>query len=67
MRSGVVFGNASMIDAMIDRISEETGEHLPVIATGGLASTIIPHCKHDVSLDEDLVLKGLHILYQKNN
>ena len=67
MRSGVVFGNASMMDAMIDRIGEEMGETLPVIATGGLSPVIIPHCKHDVTLDEDLVLKGLNILYNKNN
>lgn len=67
MRSGVVFGNAGLIDAMIDRISEEIGETLPVIATGGLASTIICHCKHDITQDEHLVLTGLNILYQKNN
>lgn len=66
MRSGVVYGNASMIDGMIDRFNEEMGEELKVIATGGLASTIISHCKHDILLDDNLVLKGLHIIYQKN-
>ncbi len=66
MRSGVVFGNASMTDAMIDRFNEEMGENLKVIATGGLASTIICHCKHDIILDENLVLKGLKIIYEKN-
>ncbi len=67
MRSGVVYGNASLIDGMIDRFCEETGENMHVIATGGLSSTIIPLCKHTVTLDENLVLKGLHILYQKNS
>lgn len=67
MRSGVVFGNASMIDAMIDRFNEEMGESLPVIATGGLSSTIICHCKHDITQDDNLVLTGLNILYHKNN
>ncbi len=66
MRSGVVFGNASMIDGMIDRFNEEMGENLRVIATGGLASTIVCHCKHDILLDEHMVLKGLNILYKKN-
>ena len=66
MRSGVVFGNASMLDGMIDRFNEAMGEELPVYATGGLASSIIPHCKHDVHFDENLLLKGLYILYQKN-
>ena len=67
MRSGVVYGNASMIDGMIDRINEEFGTVLPVYATGGIAPIIIPHCKHDIKLDEYLVLKGLNILYKKNN
>lgn len=66
MRSGVVYGNACLIDGMIARFCEETGEALPVYATGGLANTIIPFCKHKVTLDEHLVLKGLYILYKKN-
>lgn len=66
MRSGVVFGNASLIDGMIDRITEEVGEPLPVYATGGLAPVITPYCRHAITLDEHLVLKGLYLLYQKN-
>ncbi len=66
MRSGVVFGAASMIDGMIDRINEEFGEELTAYATGGLASSIIPYCKKKINFDEHLVLKGLNILYQKN-
>lgn len=66
MRSGVIFGNASMIDGMIDRIKEEIGEDLKVYVTGGLSSLIIPHCKSKMLYDEHLVLKGLNILYKKN-
>jgi len=66
MRSGVIFGNASMIDGMIDRICEETGIELPVVATGGLAHLIIPYCKHEMLIDDDLVLKGLYQIYLKN-
>lgn len=66
MRSGAVFGNASMIDGMIDRFNDEMGCNLKTIATGGLASTIIKHCRHEITEDRDLVLKGLNILYKKN-
>ena len=66
MRSGVLFGNASLIDGMIDRINEEYGEKLKVYATGGSAESIIPLCKHDITVDEHLVLKGLNIIYHKN-
>jgi type III pantothenate kinase len=67
MKSGIVFGNASMIDGMLDRFNDEMGEELPVYGTGGLASIILSHCHHKITLDLDLVLKGLNILYKKNN
>ena len=67
MKSGVIFGNACLVDGMIDRINEEVHDALPVYATGGLAPVIIGHCKHKITLDEHLVLKGLHILYKKNS
>jgi len=67
MKSGVVFGHASMIDGMIDRINDEQGEELAVYATGDFAPVILPHCKKKITLDEHLVLKGLNIIYKKNN
>lgn len=67
MRSGVIFGNAAMIDGMIDRINNELGAELPVYATGGVADKIIPHCRHSITIDENLVLKGLKLIYNKNN
>lgn len=66
MKSGVVFGNASMIDGMIDRIYAEVGEELPVYVTGGYAEAIAPHCTHKVVLDRHLVLQGLNFIYKKN-
>ncbi|MDO4609026.1 MAG: type III pantothenate kinase [Clostridia bacterium] len=66
MRSGVVYGNAAMIDGMIKRYFDEIGEEFQVYATGGLSKTIVEHCTHNISLDENLVLKGLNILYSKN-
>lgn len=67
MKSGVIFGNASMIDGMIERFFEEIGEDTPVFATGGLSSVIIPHCRHKITIDDSLVLKGLNIIYRKNH
>lgn len=66
MKSGVVYGNASMIDGMINRFCNEYGKELPVYATGGLASTIIPNCEHDILIDDNLLLKGLNVIYNKN-
>ena len=67
MQSGLVYGNASMVDGMIDRIEEELGESVTVIATGGLAQAIIPNCRHKVICDDNLLLTGLKLIYDKNS
>ena len=66
MRSGIIFGNAAMLDGMIDRFAEELGETPTVIATGGLSKFIIPHCRHTIIYDDSLLLKWLWIIYTKN-
>lgn len=66
MKSGIVNGNAASMDGLIDRIEDEIGSKATVVATGGLAKCIIPHCRHDIILDDELLLKGLYIIYQKN-
>ncbi len=66
MKSGVVFGNASMLDGMIDRIETEMGVTTTHVATGGYASAIISHCNNNITLDDNLVLDGLCIMYHKN-
>ncbi len=66
MRAGIVLGTCSMIDGMIDRIAHELGTMPTVVATGGIASIIVEHCRHKVHYDEHLMLKGLYILYTMN-
>ena len=66
MRSGAVYATAASLDGMIDRIEEELGTPCAVVATGGLAKSITPYCKHAITCDDDLLLKGLWVLYTKN-
>ena len=72
MKSGVIYGNASCLDGMIDRMIEANGfgkngtKDVTVVATGGLSEVIIPHCRHDIKVDPGLLLKGLRIIYDKN-
>lgn len=66
MKSGVLYSSAAALDGIIDRVEEELGEKTTVIATGGLARKIVSHCKKDIILDEDLLLKGLLVIYEKN-
>lgn len=66
MKSGVLYSNAAALDGIIDRIEEELGTKATVLATGGLAKKIVPYCKKEMILDEDLLLKGLLVIYEKN-
>jgi len=66
MKSGAIFGNASMIDGMAERFEQELGRRANVVATGGLADVIYQHCKRKIIYDPDLILRGLEIIYIKN-
>lgn len=66
MRSGLLLGSAAMLDGMLERMEAELGYALPVVATGGLAKAIVPLCRRDMVIDENLLLTGLYLLYQKN-
>ncbi len=68
MRSGAIYGSASCIDGMIKRIRKEMNlpEDTKVVATGGLAGVIIPHCECDIIYDKMLLMKGLKIIYDRN-
>ena len=66
MKSGVLYSNAGALDGCIDRMEEELGMKTTVIATGGLAKKIIPFCRREIILDEELLLKGLYVIYKKN-
>ena len=66
LKSGIMYSNACSIDGLIERIEEELGEKCTVIATGGLANLITPLCKRKIILDDELMLKGLFIIYNRN-
>lgn len=67
MNSGAVFGNAAMLDGMIDRIETELGEKVTIIATGGLSRFITEQCRHKINYDENLLLKGLWLIYKRHS
>lgn len=66
MRGGLIFGNAAMMDGLVDRINDELGAKCTVVATGGMARYVIPSCRHEIEYDNDLLLSGLYLIYKKN-
>lgn len=66
MKSGIIYSTASSIDGVVGRIENELGEKCTVVSTGGLAGTVIPFCERKIIIDDQLLLKGLMIIYNKN-
>ena len=66
MLSGAVYGSAAMLDGLVERMEDELGQKMTVVATGGLAGCIVPYCKRTVAYEPELLLKGMAVLYEKN-
>ena len=67
LQSGMVYGFAGQVDAIVDRIRGELGEpDAPVVATGGLADLIAPHTRAITAIDPELTLQGLRLVWARN-
>ena len=69
VRSGVILGNAMILDGMAERFAKEMKcdiNSVSLIATGEYAQSVIDACKNSFIYDEDLTLKGLWYLYMGN-
>src|SRR5271154_4995484 len=67
IRSGVVFGYAGAVDAILRRLYDELGAHPHVVATGGLAGLVAPFTEEIQDVDEELTLTGLRLLHERNS
>ena len=67
MRSGIIYGFAGAIDGVIDKFTEEIGkEPATVVTTGGMAEILNGYLRRKPVNDENLLLKGLGYIYEKN-
>jgi type III pantothenate kinase len=65
IQSGLIFGTAGEVDGIVTRIREELGE-AAVVATGGLAPVVIPHCSTIDHHEPWLTLEGLRLVFEKD-
>lgn len=66
MESGVYFGYIGLIDGIVRRIIQESGTPMKVIATGGLASLYAEGSETIEETAEDITIRGLHTIYERN-
>src|SRR4051812_6105019 len=66
IRSGVIYGYAGQVDAIVRRLRAELGEETATIATGGLAGAIVPFTETIDEVDDLLTLTGLRLLHERN-
>jgi type III pantothenate kinase len=66
IRSGVVFGYAGAIDAILRRLYVELGARASVVATGGLSSLVVPFTEEIEEVDDLLTLTGLRLIQELN-
>lgn len=66
VQSGLMFGEAAKVDGLVHAIWRELGYETPVVATGGLAQTIAPHCETVTAVDTDLTIRGLYLIAESH-
>jgi type III pantothenate kinase len=65
IQSGLVYGTAGEVDGIVERLRAELGR-ATVVATGGLAPVVIPHCRSIDHHEPFLTLEGLRLVHGKN-
>ena len=65
MQAGLFWGYVDMVEGLVRRMKEELGGAAVVIATGGLASIVAPESASINHVDDELTLRGLRLVWER--
>ncbi|WP_457552926.1 type III pantothenate kinase [Desulfobacula sp.] len=65
IKSGIIYGNAAMVDGMVERMTKEMDTAPRIIATGGLAPLIFKISSTIEKVEPSLTLEGLRLIYNQ--
>jgi type III pantothenate kinase len=66
IQSGIFYGYIGLTEGILKRMTEELGEKPRVVATGGFSRLIAENCPLIEIVDENLMLEGLRMIYERN-
>lgn len=66
MQAGILLGHAAMVDGLVREFKRELGEQTRVVATGGLAETLVDACQQIDEVVPEMMLEGIRRIYQRN-
>jgi type III pantothenate kinase len=66
MQAGIVFGYVGQVEGIVTRMKAQSKLQPTVIATGGMANLIAAESTVIDKIDPYLTLKGLHLIYERN-
>ena len=64
LNGGAIYGNAGMIDGILTRMEKELKSAPKIVSTGRISRILIPYCRHKITIDETLSVRGLAMLYE---
>ena len=65
VRSGLTYGEIARVDGLVQRVFRELGYSCRVIATGGLSPRVAGLSETIETVDDDLTLIGLRLIYEQ--